>query len=451
MEFKGKKFIVVGAGISGIGAVRLLVNRDAIVTLYDGKLDEETIKGKLDSDLANVNISTGEFSKDLIDNNDVMVISPGVPIDKDFIIDFKNAGKEVIGEVELAYLCAKGRLIAITGTNGKTTTTALVGEILANYFKSSFVVGNIGNAYTLEADKMTDDTVTVAEISSFQMESAKEFHPVVSCVLNVTPDHLDRHKTMENYTACKMMVTKNQTEDEVCVLNYEDDILREEAKKLKCKITYFSSKSILSDGFYLDGKNIVKSVEGKSEVLLSTDDMKIVGVHNAENAMAAIAVSDAIGVPMDIIVETVKNFKAVAHRIEYVDTINDVVYYNDSKGTNPDATIKAVEAMDKPIILIAGGYDKHVSFADMAKVLVGRVKKLVLLGETKHDIEAEAKKVGVDDIVMVSSLEEAVKVSSESATAGDVVLLSPACASWDMFKSYTQRGDLFKEYVNKLK
>lgn len=451
MEFKGKKFVVVGAGISGIGAVRLLVNRDANVTLYDGKLDVETIKGKLDSDLAGVNIATGEFSKELVENNDVMVISPGVPIDKDFIIDFKNAGKEVIGEVELAYLCAKGKLIAITGTNGKTTTTALVGEILANYFKSSFVVGNIGNAYTLEADKMTDDTVTVAEISSFQMESAKEFHPVVSCVLNVTPDHLDRHKTMENYTACKMMVTKNQTEDEVCVLNHEDDILKEEAKKLKCKITYFSSKSVLSDGFYLDGKNIVKAVEGKTEVLLSTDDMKIVGVHNAENAMAAIAVSDAIGVPMNIIVETVKNFKAVAHRIEYVNTINDVVYYNDSKGTNPDATIKAVEAMDKPIILIAGGYDKHVSFADMAKVLVGRVKKLVLLGETRYDIEAEAKKVGVEDIVMVSSLEEAVKVSHDCAIPGDVVLLSPACASWDMFKSYTQRGDLFKEYVGKLK
>ena len=451
MEFKGKKFVVVGAGISGIGAVRLLVNRDANVTLYDGKLDEETIKGKLDSDLAGVKIATGEFSKELVENNDVMVISPGVPIDKDFIIDFKNAGKEVIGEVELAYLCAKGRLIAITGTNGKTTTTALVGEILANNFASSFVVGNIGNAYTLEADKMTDESVTVAEISSFQMESAKEFHPVVSCVLNVTPDHLDRHKTMENYTACKMMVTKNQTEDEVCVLNYEDEILREEAKKLSCKITYFSSKSILSDGFYLDGKNIIKAVGGKTEVLLSTDDMKIVGVHNAENAMAAIAVTDAIGVPMNVIVETVKNFKAVAHRIEYVNTINDVLYYNDSKGTNPDATIKAVEAMDKPIVLIAGGYDKHVSFADMAKVLVGRVKKLVLLGETRYDIEAEAKKAGVNDIVMVSSLEEAVQVSHDSANPGDVVLLSPACASWDMFKSYTQRGDLFKEYVNKLK
>ena len=451
MEFKGKKFVVVGAGISGIGAVRLLVNRDAIVTLYDGKLDEDTIREKLVSDLNMVKISTGEFDESLIEENDCMVISPGVPIDKDFVVAFKNAGKTVIGEVELAYQCAKGKLAAITGTNGKTTTTALVGEIFAAYFKSSFVVGNIGNAYTTEADNMTDESVTVAEISSFQMESAVEFHPVVSCVLNVTPDHLDRHKTMENYTACKMMVTKNQTEDEVCVLNYEDDILNKEAKKLNCKKVYFSSKTVLSDGYYLDGKDIYKAEGGNKTYLLSMKDMIIVGVHNAENAMAAIAIADAMGVPMDVIIETVKNFKAVPHRIEYVDEIDGVVYYNDSKGTNPDATIKAVEAMDKPIVLIAGGYDKHVSFADMAKVLNGRVKTLVLLGETRDEIANEARNAGVTNIIMVDSLEEAVNVSKDNAERGDVVLLSPACASWDMFKSYTQRGDLFKEYVNKLK
>ena len=348
-------YLVAGSGKSGIGAVRLLLKLGENVVLYDGndKLDKDEIAKKIGND--NVEIILGELKDEDISKADVMIISPGIPIDADFVNKTRDAGVAIWGEVELAYRFAKGRVIGITGTNGKTTTTALTGEIMKNYFDSSYVVGNIGNPYTDIVTDTNDNTVTVAEISSFQLESIVDFHPVVTAVLNITPDHLNRHYTMENYTNVKMSITKNQKPDEVCVLNYEDEILRNEASKVKNKVVYFSSKRELDEGAFLRGEDIIYRENGTDTLVCNYNDMNLVGIHNVENVMAAVIISVKVGVPMDVIRETVKNFKAVEHRIEYVRTLDDVKYYNDSKGTNVDASIKAIEAMTNPTILIAGG------------------------------------------------------------------------------------------------
>lgn len=450
---KDKKFLIAGTGISGIGAANLLLKMDAEVVIYDGneKLNKEDILAKLDNkNNADIKVVLGELTKEIMDYVDVMILSPGIAIDAPFVNMVRDNGIEIWGEIELAYRCGKGKLIGITGTNGKTTTTALTGEIMANYFESSYVVGNIGIPYTNIAAETMENTMTVAEISSFQLESVSTFHPLVSAVLNITPDHLNRHYTMENYTAVKMSITKNQTESEVCVLNYEDPILREEAKKLNNKVVFFSSKNDLTEGVCLKGDDIVYRMDGEETVICGVHDMKLVGIHNVENVMAAIAMSMAVNVPVEIIRNTIKEFNAVEHRIEYVTTKNGVIYYNDSKGTNTDASIKAIEAMTKPTILIAGGYDKGSEFDDWIEAFNGKIKKLILLGVTKDKIANTAKAHGYEDFEFVESLLDAVKRSAEVANEGDVVLLSPACASWDMFKSYEQRGDLFKEYVNAL-
>ena len=452
MELKNKKVLVAGSGKSGIGAANLLKKVGAVVIIYDGnvKLNKEDILAKLDNK-ENVDVILGELKEDVIKQFDLMILSPGIAIDAPFVNDVRDNNVPIWGEVELAYVVGKGRLAAITGTNGKTTTTALVGEILAAYYKDVNVVGNIGTPYTLTAFDSTEDTVTVAEISSFQLETIHTFKPDVSAVLNITPDHLNRHYTMECYTNVKMSIAMNQEENQPIILNYEDEILREYAPKLKNKIVWFSSKNKLEEGVYLDGKNIMYAENGKKRVITTTEDTTLVGIHNVENIMAAIGISVNMGVPDAVIKEAIKKFKAVAHRIEYVDTIDDVIYYNDSKGTNTDASIKAIQAMTRPTVLIAGGYDKKVTFDEWAKELEGKVKCLVLLGETSNQIADTAKKYGFENIIFTKSLEEAIDECKKNAQQGDAVLLSPACASWDMFDSYEQRGDMFKDYVKKLK
>jgi UDP-N-acetylmuramoylalanine--D-glutamate ligase len=445
-----KRYLVAGSGISGIGAAKLLYNVGKKVTLYDGneKLKIEDIRKKLDN--IDIGIIIGELTDEDIKNADIMVISPGIPIDAPFVNRARDMGMTIWGEIELAYRLGKGRVIGITGTNGKTTTTALVGEIMKNYFESTFVVGNIGIPYTNVVTDTKENSVIVAEISSFQLESIENFHPVITAVLNITPDHLNRHYTMENYTNVKMSITKNQKPDEICVLNYEDEILRREAANVKNKVVFFSSKTSLDEGVCLNGEDIVYREKDREIFVCNSHEMKLVGIHNIENVMAAVAISVNMGVPVDIIRDTIKNFNAVEHRIEYVTTKKDVIYYNDSKGTNTDASIKAIQAMTKPTILIAGGYDKGSEYDDWFDSFDGKIKNLVLLGATKEKIAKTADKHGYKNYVMVDSLEEAVQKSAELAKAGDVVLLSPACASWDMFKSYEERGRLFKEYVGNL-
>ncbi|MBQ3584478.1 MAG: UDP-N-acetylmuramoyl-L-alanine--D-glutamate ligase [Lachnospiraceae bacterium] len=450
MEMKDKKYLVAGTGISGIGAANLLLKIGAQVTVYDGNesLDKEEIAKKLIAD--GVEIILGALPQEVIKGTDVMILSPGIAIDAPFVNEVRDSGVEIWGEIELAYRVAKGRLIGITGTNGKTTTTALTGEIMKNYFKEVFVVGNIGIPYTNTALDTTEDSVTVAEISSFQLETVKEFHPVVTAVLNITPDHLNRHYTMENYTKVKLSIAENQLESEVCVLNYEDAILRSEAEKLKNKVVFFSSKTDLEEGVCLNDEDIVYRENGTEISVCKVHAMKLVGIHNVENVMAAVAIAVNMQVPVEIIRETIRNFNSVEHRIEYVTTKNDVIYYNDSKGTNTDASIKAIEAMTKPTILIAGGYDKGSEYDDWIEAFQGKIKKLILLGVTKQKIADTAKKHGYDTYEFVDTLEEAVTLAEKASEPGDVVLLSPACASWDMFKSYEERGRLFKEYVNNL-
>ena len=446
-----KRYLVAGSGISGIGAVKLLSRNASDITLYDGNkaLTEEEIRSKLDGN-KEVKIVIGELPQEVIDRTDIMIVSPGIPIDSEIVTRVRNCGVEIWGEIELAYRYSKGRVIGITGTNGKTTTTALTGEIMKNYFESVFIVGNIGTAYTSVASDTGLDTVTVAEISSFQLESVQKFKPVVSAVLNITPDHLNRHYTMENYTAVKMSITKNQDKNQVCVLNYEDAILRKEAEKLKNRVLFFSSRTSLPEGICLNGNNIVYRERGSEVFICSIHEMKLVGIHNIENVMAAAAIALIMKVPAEIIRETIRNFNAVEHRIEYVTEKQGVIYYNDSKGTHTDASIKAIEAMTKPTILIAGGYDKGSEYDEWLEAFGGKIKHLVLLGATKEKIAKTAEIHGYKDYTCVDSLEEAVAVSAKQAREGDAVLLSPACASWDMFKSYEERGRLFKEYVNNL-
>ena len=453
MDLTDKKVVVVGTGVSGMGAVKLLSETSADITLYDGndKADRDEILKKIPDD-CDLRLIIGEMPDEVVKETDLLVISPGVPIDSDIVKLFEKENVPVWGEIELAYNFEQGTVFAITGTNGKTTTTTLVGEIMKKYNNQTFVVGNIGNSYTSEVLKTAKDSYTVAEISSFQLETIREFAPKGSAILNITPDHLNRHYTMENYAAVKESITKNQwkvREDDYCVPNFDDKVLREFGKTIKNPV-YFSRKEKPSKGAYLDGR-IIRYFDGKDDYeVMSVDDMHLFGNHNYENVMAAIAMTIEAGVPLNIIINVIKDFMGVEHRIEYVRDKNGVRYYNDSKGTNPDSSIKALEAMSRPTILIAGGYDKHSEFDEFIEAFDNKVKLMVLLGQTADKIEETAVRHGFTNIIKTDSLEKAVKICAENAVSGDVVLLSPACASWGMFKNYEERGKLFKEYVNSL-
>ncbi len=451
MDFSGKKILVFGTGISGIAAAKLLLSRQAQVILFDGNknLDQERILDEFPPASA-VTLYTGELPEEIVPVLELVILSPGVPTDLPLVCEFQKAGIPVWGEVELAYRCAKGSVLAVTGTNGKTTTTSLLGEIMKHYSDSVRVVGNIGIPYTSVVDDTTDETVTVAEISSFQLETIDSFCPMVSTVLNITPDHLNRHHTMENYIAAKLSIAKNQTADQVCVLNYKDEILRERADEIRARIVYFSSLCKLEEGLYLDGNQIVCAQNGTVENVICTDELNILGRHNYENVMAAVAMALCAGVPMEKIRETLKDFQAVEHRIEYVAEKRGVRFYNDSKGTNPDAAIKGIQAMDRPTCLIGGGYDKDSTYKEWIESFDGKVKLLVLIGQTREKIAAEAQSCGFTDYVFAESLQEAVDLCYEKAEAGDAVLLSPACASWGMFPNYEVRGKMFKEMVHAL-
>lgn len=451
MELTKKCVLVFGTGISGIGAAHLLLARGAEVILYDGNTekDKEALLAEFPAG-SKVRIVLGELPEAEMEQLDLVVMSPGVPCDLPVVLAMKGKGIRIWGEVELAYECGKGDVLAVTGTNGKTTTTSLLGAIMQAYHPEVYIVGNIGNPYTEAAPKMKDDAVTVAEISSFQLETIEKFAPKVSAILNITPDHLNRHHTMEEYIRVKELITKNQTESDTCVLNYEDEILREFGKTLHTKVIYFSSLHKLEKGMYLDDGEICYRDENGMQKLCRTTELNLPGRHNHENVMAAAAMALAYGVPLEVIRKVVCAFKAVEHRIEFVTEKNGVVYYNDSKGTNPDAAIKGIQAMDRPTLLIGGGYDKGSSYSEWIQAFDGKVKYLVLIGQTREKIAAEAKALGFTDIVFADSLAEAVQFCADHAKKGDAVLLSPACASWGMFPNYEVRGKMFKELVNNL-
>ena len=451
MKIEEQKVLVVGTGISGIAAAELLQSKNVDTVLFDGnkELDLNKLYEKA-PELKDMPIILGELTEEQMHEFGVAVLSPGVPTDLPMVERLRAQNVAIWGEIELAYYFGKGRLIAITGTNGKTTTTALTGAIMKNYYKDVRIVGNIGIPYTSEAATMTDDTVTVAEISSFQLETIHDFCPDVSAILNITEDHLNRHHTMECYIKTKEDITRNQTKDQVCVLNYEDEVLRSFGESAPAKVVYFSSHRKLDNGFYLEGEDIYHAVDGQSTHVINVNELNLLGRHNYENVMAACAMSVNFGVPMDKIVEVLKIFQAVEHRIEYVTEKRGVKFYNDSKGTNPDAAIQGIRAMNRPTFLIGGGYDKQSEYDEWIEAFDGKVKKLVLIGQTAEKIEHCAHRHGFMDTVRKDTFEEAIQYCYDNAKSGDAVLLSPACASWGMFPNYEERGRIFKEYVRNL-
>jgi len=450
-QSQGQKVLVLGAGLSGIAAAKLLLDIDGEIVLFDSNeaLDPEVLKNKLPFP-ERVSVVLGDLKKSDLDGVELCIISPGIGLDSPFVAVLDELKIPIRSEIQLAYHCAKGKLAAITGTNGKTTTTALTGEIMKAHFEEVFVVGNIGDPYTSHALETTDDSVTVAEVSSFQLETIMDFRPDVSAILNITPDHLNRHKTMECYIAVKESIAVNQTEKDFCILNYDDPVLRAFGETVRPRVVWFSSTEKLEEGIYLEEGRIIWKEGGRTTDVIGTDELNLLGRHNHENVMAAVAISLKMGVPMETVRSVLREFKAVEHRIEFVLERTGVKYYNDSKGTNPDAAIQAIKAMPGPILLIAGGYDKESEYDEWVESFGDKVKYLVLIGQTRDKIAECAKKHGFTEIMYAEDMSEAVSVCASYTNMGDCVLLSPACASWGMFKNYEERGEIFKECVRSL-
>lgn len=446
-----QKILIAGSGKSGIAASELVLKTGGEVILYDSNdaLDRDALSGRFEGE-GKISVLLGELKKEDLTDVSLCVISPGISLDAPFVAVLKEKDIPLWSEVQLAYHHAKGKLAAITGTNGKTTTTALTGEIMKACFDQVFVVGNIGIPYTEDALKTGPDSVTVAEISSFQLETITDFKPDVSAILNITPDHLNRHKTMECYIEVKESITSNQSSQDSCILNYDDLILREFGKTIKPRAVYFSSRHLLEEGYCLDGDVIIRNHDGVRTEIVNVHDLQLLGRHNHENVMAAAAIAVEMGAPMEVIQKVICEFKAVEHRIEFVEEKAGVKYYNDSKGTNPDAAIQAVKAMPGPTLLIAGGYDKNSEYDQWIESFDGKVKYMVLLGQTREKIAECAARHGFTNVMYAEDMQEAVSVCASYANRGDYVLLSPACASWGMFKCYEERGEIFKECVRNL-
>jgi UDP-N-acetylmuramoylalanine--D-glutamate ligase len=454
MDIKNKRFLVVGTALSGYATAKFLLFKKAFVILTDIKSREEVDKNIIE--LYNKSNFKGIFGKQpplsILEEIDYIIVSPGVPSDIPIIRKAKEKKIEVLSEIELAYRLSKTQIIAITGTNGKTTTTSLVGEIFRKNKNETYVVGNIGMPMISQIDNSTKNGYFIAEISSFQLEGIKYFKPSISAILNITPDHLNRHKTMDNYIAEKSKIFSNQNKEDITILNADDPITLSLEKQVTSKVIFFSRILVLDKGVFVEGNDIIIKDNHKEKIkVCSVSDIKMLGDHNLENALAATAICYYAGISIEVIKKVLKSFNGVSHRIEVVDTIEDIEFINDSKGTNPEASIKAIQAMKKPIILIAGGMDKGSDFTEFINSFNGKVKYLILLGETADIIEHAAIKQGFSKIEKVNSIENAVLNSFKIADKGDVVLLSPACASWDMFNSFEERGNLFKATVKDLR
>ncbi|MDD2373627.1 MAG: UDP-N-acetylmuramoyl-L-alanine--D-glutamate ligase [Syntrophomonadaceae bacterium] len=448
MEFKGKKILVVGIARSGIAAVKSLTRREAVLFACDRKTSDELGDILLEMEALGVKVYTGSYPRVSQDRFDLLVASPGVPLDINPFIQARNTGVPVMGELELAYLLKTDTvdLYAISGTNGKTTTVSLLQAILAADGRRALAGGNIGVPLTTLVDSM-EAGVIVVEASSFQLETTCHFRPNISALLNITPDHLDRHKSMERYIKAKSRIFSCQNIDDYAVLNYEDLHIREMAQECPARVIYFSSQRVLPEGAFIKDNLIYFVMDDKVLPICPVHEVSLRGQHNLENILGAVAVAAIAGAKVETIRDILKTFTGVRHRIEEVVAVDGVLYVNDSKATNPESAIKALESFNEPIILIAGGRSKGSSFEEFARFIKEKVKELVLLGEAREEIRKAVMDAGFQNIHEVNDFNTAVATARELAADGDVVLLSPACASWDMFKSYEQRGDLFCELV----
>jgi UDP-N-acetylmuramoylalanine--D-glutamate ligase len=452
MDVAGKKVLIIGAARSGIAAARFLVDKGAVVALNDQKPLEKWSADAVALKEAGVGLLPGEPPSWLLDQLDLVVVSPGVPADIIPIRYAERAGAEVIGEVELAARYLKGRIVAITGSNGKTTTTSLIGELLRDAGFTVQVGGNIGRPLISMVESSSDDGWTVVELSSFQLETIKTFHPSIAVVLNVTPNHMDRYETFNDYAAAKHRVFMNQAEDDVAVLNADDPTVSSWAGGLRAKVMTFSVRTELERGVFLQGDELVFRWDEGEQDLLRVNDMKLRGLHNVENVAAALTVGIAAGAQIESMRTTVKQFNPVEHRLEFVEEIRGVRFYNDSKATSVDATLKALEAFandEGQVVLILGGKGKKAPYAPLEQLVQTKVRKLILIGE---DAETIANELGeYAQFERASDMKDAVERSFNAAEKGDVVLLAPACASFDMFESFEHRGKVFKGDVADLK
>lgn len=450
MDVKNKRVIVCGMARSGIAAAKLLAKRGAIVTISDMKA--ESAFGDTLDELRSLGcvFALGEGPQAHLAGQDIMIISPGIPYAKDFVQQAVGMGIEVIGELELGARMLKGRMAAITGTNGKTTTTTLVGELFRAWGKTTHVVGNIGYPITADAGESTDEDYTVAEVSSYQCETIDEFHPHVGAVLNITEDHLARHGTMQVYVDMKRRIFARQTAGDWAVFNWDDMTCREMAKGLAAKIAWFSRKEAVSCGACVKDGVITLNLGDGEQGVCRADEVYIPGPHNLENALAAVTIAGAMGVPADVMAQVLRTFRGVEHRIETVRVLGGVTWINDSKGTNVDSTLKAIDTMTKETVLILGGSDKKTCFDPLAEAIVksGRIRHCVLIGDTAQQIRDSLDRAGYCACTMAGyDFDACLSACRELAKEGGNVLLSPACASFDMFKDYEDRGRIFKEKV----
>lgn len=451
MEFNNKNIVVVGAGISGIAVAAILAGKGASVTLNDNKKEEALLHDVSPAREAGVHIALGYQDNSILEGADMLVISPGVPVTIPLVREAEARHIPVIGEVEVAYQLCKAPMVAITGTNGKTTTTTLLGELVKTAKDDVVVGGNIGMALSKETEAVSEDGIVVAEISSFQLERVQDFCPTVAAILNVTPDHIDRHGTVDNYRLTKERIFAQQGEGDYVVLNYDEPVVREMKERVPSTVFYFSRKEELTNGMFVKDGAIVLNWNGETTVVCPLADLQIKGDHNVENALAACSVAFLAGVKIADMRAVLAGFGGVEHRIEPVRELDGVGYYNDSKATNPESSIKALEAFSDGIVLIAGGHDKMTDLTEFMTKIKERVTHLILIGEAAGRFREEAEKMGVTSIIDAGfSMEEAVKIAREKAKAGEAVVLSPACSSYDMFNNFEERGREFKRFVHAL-
>ncbi|MBR3722032.1 MAG: UDP-N-acetylmuramoyl-L-alanine--D-glutamate ligase [Selenomonadaceae bacterium] len=453
MEFQGKNILAVGAGISGFAAAKVAKKFGAKVTLSDAK-DEDKIEGDLESlRQAGINLKFGPQGESLLEDVDALILSPAVPVKIPLVEAAYKKNISVISEVEMAYEFAKSPIAAVTGTNGKTTTTTLLGKLLEARYDKVGVGGNIGVPLVDEVLRVGEGGAIAAEISSYQMEATNHFRPHVTAVLNVTPDHLKRHGTMEVYQAMKEKLFAEETEEDFVVLNYDDEKVRSMSERTKAQVYYFSRRETFDKGAFLQNNTLSIADGGKVYELVSVEELGIKGAHNVENALAAAMSAYLMGVSIEKMIPVLKDFKGVEHRIEFVREIEGVPYYNDSKATNTDSAIKALETFDGHIILIAGGDDKGTDLTEFMTLVKAKVDELILVGDAAKRFEEVALKIGTPPkhIHLVGyDMKKAVKTAKELAKPPQIVLLSPACASFDMYKGFEARGKDFKEIVNGL-